>query len=315
MAAINDRVHRRVLRKKIRLDQHRPLHPDLAKRLEEKALIEYTHSSNAIEGNTLTLGETETVIRGMTVGGKTIQEIQEARNHPDAVDYIKQLVQEKTLITEETIRHVHRLLLDRILERPGEYRTGMITVPGAHFTPPRSDEIPDKINELTRWLERNPMEYTPIELAARFMHRLTVIHPFHDGNGRTARILMNLILMQRGYPVLTNISHRDRKQYLAALSEADLDNHGPLVNFIATSVEAALTKQLVTTEELETYTLRQAAQHSPYSAEYLGLRARDGSLGAYKDGRNWQVTREDLETYMAEVKNTADRRRSPATSV
>lgn len=76
----------------------------------------------------------------------------------------------------------------------------------------------------------------------------------------------------------------------------------PLVNFIATSVEEALTKQLVATEELKTGTLKKAAQHSPYSADYLGLRARDGSPGAFKDGRNWKVTIEDLETYMAEVK-------------
>jgi Fic family protein len=303
MATINDRIHRRIVAKKNRVDQYRPLHPDLVKRLEVQAMIEYTHSSNAIEGNTLTLGETETVIKGMTVGGKTIREIQEARNHPDAIQYLKQTVQDNTQITEETLRQVHRLLLDKILERPGEYRTGMIKVPGAHFTPPKSTEIPRLVQELTNWLHTNPSEYTPVELAARFMHRLLVIHPFHDGNGRTARILLNIILMQRGYPVLTNISYRDRKLYLGALHEADLGNHEPLVNFIAASVEEALTKYLVAIEEPETYSLREAAQHSPYTAAYLGLRAYDGSLGAYKDGRNWRVTKEDLEAYIEEMRS------------
>ena len=301
-ATIDPRIHRRIVAKKNRVDRHRPLHPDLAKRLEEQAIIEYTHSSNAIEGNTLTLGETETVIRGMTVGGKTIHEIQEARNHPDAIQYLKQTVQDNTRITPETIRQVHRLLLDKILEHPGEYRTGMIKVPGAHFTPPKSTEIPRLVQGLTDWLHRNPMEYTPVELAARFMYGLLVIHPFHDGNGRTARILMNIILMQHGYPVLTNISYRDRKRYLEALREADLGNHLPLVNFIATSVEEALTKHLVAIEELETISLREAAQRSPYTAAYLGLRAYDGSLGAYKQGRNWRVTREDLEQYIEQNK-------------
>lgn len=302
MATINNRIHRRIVAKKNRVDRYRPLHPDLVKRLEARAIIEYTHSSNALEGNTLTLGETETVIKGMTVGGKTMREIQEARNHPDAIQYLKQTVQDNAQITEETLRHVHRLLLDKILDRPGEYRTGMIKVPGAHFTPPKSTDIPGLVQGLTNWLHTNPMEYTPVELAARFMHRLLVIHPFHDGNGRTARILLNIILMQRGYPVLTNISYRDRKLYLSALREADLGNHEPLVNFIAASVEEALTKHLVAVEELQTLSLREAAQRSPYTAAYLGLRAYDGSLGAYKEGRNWRVTKEDLEAYIEEMR-------------
>ena len=297
-STINPRIHGRIVAKKNRVDRHRPLHPDLARRLEEQAIIEYTHSSNAIEGNTLTLGETETVIRGMTVGGKTIREIQQARNHPDAIKYLKETVQSKATMTPETILQVHRLLLDKILERPGEYRTGMIKVPGAHFTPPRSTEIPGHIQRLTDWLHTNPEEYTPVELAARFTHRLLTIHPFHDGNGRTSRILLNITLMQHGYPVITNISYRDRKRYLDALREADLGNHKPLVNFIARSVEESLTRHLVAIEELETYTLREAAQRSPYTAAYLGLRAYDGALGAYKDGRNWRVTREDLEQYI-----------------
>jgi len=302
MSTLDPRIHGRMLAKKHRVDGHRPLHPDLARRLEEQAIIEYTHSSNAIEGNTLTLGETETVIRGMTVGGKTIRKIQEARNHPDAIKYLKETVQNNTWITPETMRQVHRFLMDRILERPGEYRTGMIKVPGTHFTPPRSTDTPRPLQELTDWLHENPMEQTPVELAARFTHRLLTIHPFHDGNGRTSRILLNIILMQRGYPVITNISYRDRRRYLEALREADLGNHEPLVNFVARSVEESLTRYLVAVEELETYSLREAAQRSPYTAAYLGLRAYDGTLGAYKDGRNWRVIKEDLERYIAQNK-------------
>ena len=300
VAGINIKIHQRILEKKNRVDRYRPLHPDLVKRIEEQILIEYVHSSNTIEGNTLTLGETETVIQGMTVGGKTFQEIQEAKNHPDGIRYIKEIAYQKTPITEETIKHIHRLLLDEILEKPGEYRTGMITVPGANVTPPRSAEIPSLIQELVNWLEQNPWEYTPIELAARFMHQLLVIHPFHDGNGRTARILMNLILLRNGYPTLTNISYRDRKQYLEALGEADLNNYKTLVNFIAMSVESALTKYLVAIEELKIYSLREASEHSTYTAKYLNLLARNGSLGAFKQGRNWKVTQRDLENYIKE---------------
>ena len=300
VAVINSRIHRRILEKKNRVKGHRPLHPDLVRRIGEGVLVEYVHSSNVLEGSTLTLGETEAVIRGMTVGGRTIREIQEARNHPGAVEYIVGVARGRAPVTEETVREVHGLLLDGILEGPGEYRTGMIAVPGASFTPPRSTEVPRLVRELVGWLEGNPWEYSPVELAARFMHRLLVIHPFHDGNGRAARILMNMVLLRNGYPTLTNISYRDRKRYLEALGEADLGSPGPLVNFVAMSVEEALTKYLIVIEELETYSLREAAERSPYSAKYLNLRARDGSLGAYKLGRNWRVTGEDLENYVRE---------------
>ena len=300
VGVIDTKIHQRILEKKNRIDGYRPLHPDLVKQIEQQTLIEYVHSSNSIEGNTLTLGETETVIQGMTVGGKTLKEIQEAKNHPEAIRYIKELAQQRTPITEETIIRIHRLLLDEILVKPGEYRTGMITVPGANFTPPRSTMIPSHIQKLVNWLDQNPWEYTPVELAARFMHGFLIIHPFHDGNGRTARILMNLILLRNGYPTLTNISYRDRKQYLKTLAEADLGNYRTLVNFIAMSVEEALTKYLVVIEELETYSLREASEQCKYSAKYLNLLARNGSLGAYKHGRNWRVTRRDLENYIAD---------------
>lgn len=298
VSIIDQRIHRRILEKKNRVDKHRPLHPDLLKRLQEDVLVEYIHSTNKIEGNTLTLGETRTVIQGMTVGGKTLREIQEARNHPETIDYIQEHAQSRGPMTTDTVKQVHRLLLYDILEKPGDYRTGMIKVPGANFTPPKSNMIPGLMEELVLWLRDNPWEHPPVELAARFMHRLLAIHPFHDGNGRTARILMNLILLRNGYPIITNISYRDRRQYLDALGQADLDNPKPLVDFIAMSVESALTRYLVAIEELDTYTLAEAAKVTGYDPKYLNNRARDGSLGAYKDGRNWRVTKEDLDRYL-----------------
>lgn len=291
------RIHGRILEKKNRIDTFRPLHPDLLKRLQEQTMIEYVHSSNRIEGNTLTLGETRTVIQGMTVGGKPLIEIQETKNHPDAISYIYKVAQSREPITADTVKQVHKLLLHEILERPGDYRTGMITVPGANFPPPKSREIPELMEELIKWLEENTWEHLPVELAARFMHKLLEIHPFHDGNGRTARILMNLILLRNGYPIITNISYRDRKPYLYGLREADLGNNAPLVNLIAMSVESALTRYLVSIEELDTYTLAEAAKITGYDPKHLNNRARDGSLGAYKEGRNWRVTKPDLDRY------------------
>ncbi len=188
--------------------------------------------------------------------------------------------------------------MNNLLHEPGAYRTGESRIGGAHFMPTKSTEIPEKIHELLTWLSKNPYEYPPIEQSAHFMHRFLTIHPFQDGNGRTARLLMNHILMKNGYQVLTNISIRDRKKFLETLQEADHGDFTQLINLVAMSVEDSLTKHIITVEELETYSLREAAMHGPYTAEYLGLRARDGSLGAYKDGRNWRITREDLENYI-----------------
>ena len=299
---IKSTLYDRIIEKKIRIDKYQPLHPDLEKQIRQERRVEYIHSSNAIEGNTLTLGETAKAINGETINGKTIREYFEAYNHPAAIDYIEEQSKTKKPITEETIKRIHTLLMDRLLHEPGAYRTGAARIAGANIMPPKSPEIPEKIIELLKWLNENPYEYPPIELSARFMHRFLVIHPFQDGNGRTARLLMNLVLMKNGYPVLTNISIRDRKKYLSALREADNGDTKPLVNLVAMSVEDNLTKHIIAVEEIETLSLREASEQSPYSADYLGLRARDGSLGAYKDGRNWRTTREDLAQYIEQNK-------------
>ena len=298
VSRIKPTLYNRIIEKKIRINSYQALHPDLEKQLQQQKRIEYIHSSNAIEGNTLTLGETAAAINGETINGKTIKEHFEAINHPKAINYIIEQAKTRDPITDETIKHIHVLLMDHLLTEPGAYRTGATMIGGAHFMPPKSTEIPEKISELLEWLNRNPYEYPPIELASRFMHRFLVTHPYQDGNGRTARLLMNLILMKNGYSVLTNISIRDRKQYLRALREADHGEPSLIVNLVAMSVEDSLTKHIIMVEETETYSLREAAQHSPYTQEYLGLRARDGSLGAYKNGRNWRVTIEDLEQYV-----------------
>jgi cell filamentation protein, protein adenylyltransferase len=302
MNSVNPSLYKRILEKKIRIDSYPPLHPDLEEQIRQKRTIEYIHSSNAIEGNTLSLGETAAAINGETIKGKTIKEFFEANNHPAAINYIQEQAKKQEPITEETIKHIHRLLMNQLLHEPGAYRTGAARIAGAHIMPPKSTEIPEKMHELLEWLNTNPYEYPPIELSARFMHRFLAIHPFQDGNGRTARLLMNQILMQHGYPVLTNISIRDRKKYLETLRETDHGDPEPLINLVAMSVEDNLTKHIIAVEEIETLSLREAAQKSPYTAEYLGLRARDGSLGAYKEGRNWRTTREDLEQYIQKNK-------------
>ena len=302
MTLINKRIHKRVLQKKKRLDSLRPLPPTLVKKLKEQLCIDYTYNSNAIEGNTLTLNETRLVIQeGITIGGKSVTEILEAKNHPKAIDFIEGLVKSKGEINEDVVLNLHKLIMSNIVGDAGCYRTTGVIITGAVFRPPPSSEVRPRMNELLDWLRRNPDEYSPIELAAVFHHRFVQIHPFIEGNGRTARLLMNAILMKKGYPFISIVSKQDRPKYMRSLVEADLRNDPPFVNFIARCVERSLDMYLDTLEEPQIFTLAEASKITPYSQEYLSLLARKGALGAYKQGRNWVVTKNELDRYLLSV--------------
>lgn len=308
MTLIKSRIHQRVLEKKKRLDGHRPLPSSLVARLKEQMAIEYTYNTNAIEGNTLTLQETRLVIEeGITVGGKSLSETLEAKNHPAAMALVESLVAAKSEINESAVLQVHKLIMSGVVEDAGRYRTARVRIAGANFMPPASSEVGTKMNELLTWLKENPDEYTPIELAAVFHHRFVQIHPFTEGNGRTARLLMNAILMNSGYPFIATVSTQDRSRYLKTLMEADSGNASASVNFIARCVERTLDLYLEAIEEPEILTLAEASKITPYSQEYLSLLARKGVLGAFKQGRNWVVTKTDLDRY---VKSTRRRTKS-----
>ena len=303
MALINKKIHQRVLDKKRKLEGLRPLPSSLVARLKKQMMIEYTYNSNAIEGNTLTLRETQLVIEeGITVGGKSITETLEAKNHPEAMEFIERLVDAKSELTEDVILQLHRLIMSNITEDAGHYRTMGVRMTGATFMPPPSSEVKPRIDELLKWLRENPDELTPIELAAVFHHRFVQIHPFSQGNGRTARLLMNALLMKDGYPFIAIVPKLDRPKYLKTLMEADLGNTSSFVNFIARCVERALDMYLDALEEPEILTLAEASQITPYSQEYLSLIARKGLLGAYKQGRKWVVSKRELDRYLASVR-------------
>jgi Fic family protein len=302
MALINKRVHERVLDKKKNLDKLRPLPSSLVGRLKKQMMIEYTYNSNAIEGNTLTLRETQLVIEeGITVGGKSIAETLEAKNHPEAIEFVEKLVEAKSELTEDGVLQVHKLIMANIADDAGQYRTTGVRITGASFMPPPSSQVRPRMNELLKWLKENPDERTPIEVAAVFHHRFVQIHPFSEGNGRAARLLMNAILMKNGYPFIAIVSNFDRPKYLRTLMEADLGNTSSFVNFVARCVERALDTYLDALEEPELLTLAEASGITPYSQEYLSLLARKGLLGAVKQGRNWVISRRELNRYLDSV--------------
>jgi Fic family protein len=293
-------MYARILSKKKALDNLRPLPLQLVRKLQEQMQIEFTYNSNAIEGNTLSLRETQLVIReGITVRGKSLREHLEARNHPDAIDYVERLARKENVLKQDDILRVHALLMRGVDdEKAGKYRTGQVRVAGATFMPPSAQRIPEMMSELLQTLRQNPDELRPIELAAFFHHKLVYIHPFLDGNGRTARLLMNVVLMRGGYP-FTVLLRVDRSKYLRALSQADSGYLIPFANFTANCVERSLDIYLLAFEkEAEILTLAEASKRTPYTQEYLSLLARTGSLGAFKLRRNWVITKKALDEYL-----------------
>lgn len=211
----------KVDKKKAKLDAFRPLPSDLVVNLEEWFRIELTYTSNAIEGNTLTRRETALVVeKGITVGGKSLAEHLEASNHAEALDWVKtQIKQKPHKITVNDILHIHSIILKGIDDaHAGHFRSVPVRVSGSTVIFPNPRKVPDLMDELRDWLSKKPKLH-PVEIAAEAHYRLVTIHPFVDGNGRTARLLMNLTLMMLGYPPAI-IRKRDRLGYIGALEKA-----------------------------------------------------------------------------------------------
>lgn len=202
-------------------------------------------------------------------------------------------------------RQLHHLVLQNIDdENAGQYRLVAVRIAGASHTPPDSWEVPRLMNEWSDWLNGEAIALHPIERAALAHHRFVAIHPFIDGNGRTARLVMNLLLMREGYPP-TIIMKINRRQYYRVLAQADNGHEPPLVNFVGRAVERSLTlilsASIPRTEPPSSddmwILLRDAAKEVSYSQEYLSLLARTGRLEAVKRGRTWYTTRRAIEKY------------------
>lgn len=209
-------------RKKQELDKHQPLPLELVKNLEEWLMVELTYSSNAIEGNTLTRLETAEVLeKGLkaTIPGKPLKDQIEAINHKKALELIKILAKKRKghqFITEDDIRRIHQTILKSINDSwAGRYRQIPVFVKGVEVEFPPSEKVPSLMKEFVCWLE-SQQETHPVRVAADAHFKLVSIHPFVDGNGRTGRLLMNLILLLNGYP-LTIIKNEERIAYLESV--------------------------------------------------------------------------------------------------
>lgn len=190
--------------------------------------LEYTYDSNRLEGNTMTLRETDLVINeGITIAGKSMREHLEAINHQEAIAFIKDLAQKKISFNEAEFLSIHNLILRGILpQEAGRYRKVHVMIKGSTYIPPQPNAIPNEMEAFFIWYEANKNKIHTIVLAAELHERLTKTHPFIDGNGITARLVMNLILLQNGY-VITNIKgdYESRIQYNQTLETAQNKNN------------------------------------------------------------------------------------------
>lgn len=227
---------------KAELDKHRPLTPGEVQRLKDEFLVEYTYNSNAIEGNTLTLQETALVLEGITIDRKPLKDHLEAVGHRDAFHYVEKLVEEKVPFSESIIKQIHTLVLMDRPEDRGIYRRIPVRIMGAYHTPPEPYLVPEQMEKLVAELSNEKLH--PVESAALFHLKFEGIHPFIDGNGRTGRLILNLFLMQNGYPPI-NVKFTDRRRYYEAFDSYYRDDSpDSMIRMVAEYVEERLSGYL-----------------------------------------------------------------------
>lgn len=283
-AGVISRRYRALLNEKIariealraELNALRPLKPEDEHRLWQKLRLEWNYNSNHIEGNTLTYGETSLLlIHGKTMGDHTMREFEEMKAHDVAVSKVRDWSADERGLTEADVRDLNRILLKepfwkeaitadgqptRVQIFPGEYKRqpNNVRLPnGEIFQFASVEETGPRMKALMEWFAKDD-GLDPIERAARFHHEFVLIHPFGDGNGRTARLVVNYTLMKAGYMPIV-IKSADKKNYLSALQLADAGDLLPLTEYLAEQevwalelgLKAARGESLVEPEDLD----------------------------------------------------------------
>ncbi|MEO1693835.1 MAG: Fic family protein [Pseudomonadota bacterium] len=242
-----EETYTRLGRKQAELERLRPLHADSLAALDRWYDVELTYTSNAIEGNTLTRSETAIVIeKGITVRGKRLHDHLEAIDHDEAVRLMRDLASGSAPVDEAAVLDLHRVVLKRSLpDEAGRYSQFQRRIAGSVVVFPSPHKVPDLMKTLGAWLAASePSPKTAFE--AHF--RLVAIHPFSDGNGRTARLLMNLILLRAGYPIVA-VLPEDRADYIDAIEARHLGRDGaPLEVLLAVALERSLDQYLATVQ-------------------------------------------------------------------
>ena len=293
----------RLFEKKEVLVKSRPLPAIALKKIKDALSIEWTYNSNSIEGNSMTLRETYIIIEdGMTVKGKPMREHFEVNNHHKALNYLYKMVSKQKSLDSSSILQIHSFMLNNIEDLyAGRLRNAGVRIQGANFVPPNAKKVYDLFSELLDFVQENPLGLNAIELATVFHHKFVWIHPFFDGNGRTVRLAMNLILMNAGFPPAI-ILRNDRNKYYDALNKANNGNYSKLILLMCQALERSLNIYInaLPDSDIEYTEISNVVNEPviPYGQEYISLLARQGKIDAYKEGRNWLTTKEAVLDYI-----------------
>jgi Fic family protein len=281
----------------------RPLPITALARIKHDIGLEWTYNSNSIEGNSLTLAETKIVLEeGMTIGGKSLREHFEAINHDKAIHYLEEIVSHEYELRSVDLLKLHELVMKNIDDEfGGRIRNGLVRIIGANFTPPAPPKVSDLLTELIEDINLNRPGLNIGVLATIFHHRFVWIHPFFDGNGRTGRLAMNLLLMKHGYPPAI-ILKNDRKKYYSALNLANKGDYTKLGLLVLQAIERSqnIYKNILPKSYAEFESIAKVVEDPevPYGLEYVSLLARTGKINAHKEGRNWVTTKEAILDYI-----------------
>lgn len=221
------------------LDSFRPLDPSMVQEMKKFYDVNFTYNSNAIEGNTLSLSETELVLeKGITIGGKSLREHLEVVGHKEAIDFIEDLANTDSEISEREIKDIHSLIMRHIdINESGKYRNLDVRAAGTNHVYPAHYKVQDLMDQFLSWLNSDEVKQLhPIDYATQAHFKLAAIHPFKDGNGRTSRLLMNLILLKQGYPIAV-ITNDKRKDYIDSLVYAE-EHSGDTDKFLGIVAES-----------------------------------------------------------------------------
>jgi Fic family protein len=215
------------------IDSYRPFNQKLIKALQEYYRIGFTYSSNALEGNSLTESETRVIIEdGLTIGGKSIKEHNETLGHSDAYSLLEKLSKNNQIL-EPDILELHRLFYYRIDEnRAGKYRQEQVFISGTDYLPPKYQDVPGLMHKFVEEIPKWKESMHPVSYAAKLHNTIATVHPFIDGNGRTARLVMNLALLQQGYPIVI-VPPVLRSEYISGIRLANKGNSELFYDFIS----------------------------------------------------------------------------------
>lgn len=281
-------------------DQGR-LSPDVLYRIRKYFRIKNIYHSNAIEGNVLAVGETRQVVEhGLTITGKPLKDQAEARNLSHALDFLEELaVNTHTPIIENDIRQLHTLVLDGLSDEAGSYRSVPVTISGSDYLPPGPESVPAQMEEFGQWLSgvSVPGEDafagpSGLVTAAAAHTWFVTVHPFIDGNGRVARLLMNLMLMRHGFPIAI-ITKEDRLRYYDALEFSQASDLTPFVVLLAECIEESLEEYEAAAEEQ-----REQTEWATSLAEKFTLPERVRAENEYEV---WKNAMELLKSYLQQT--------------